>query len=151
VLPSGAALPSFEGATRWLHGEVTPDSLRGAPVLVQFWAVSCPLCKDHLPTLRAWKERFGPRGVQFVSVHMPRQESDTRIEAVVEAVEQGGMDEAVAIDNEHAIGDRFETGGIWPMYFLFDAAGKLRARAAGVAGLAPLERTLERLIVSDGR
>lgn len=150
MLPSGAPMPSLEGATRWLHGEPTPASLQGAPVVVQFWAVSCSLCKDNLPTLRAWKEKYGPRGVRFVSVHMPRQESDTRVEEVEAVVEQSGMDEPVAIDNAHAIGDRFQTGGLWPAYFLFDGEGKLRARSAGAAGLSHLARAIAQLTAGEG-
>ncbi|WP_438002069.1 TlpA disulfide reductase family protein [Sorangium sp. So ce185] len=150
MLPSGAPMPSFEGATRWLHGEPTPDALRGAPVVVQFWAVSCSLCKDNLPTLRAWKDRYGPRGVSFVSVHMPRQESDTRVDRVEAVVTESGMDEPVAIDNAHAIGDRFQTGGLWPAYFLFDGERKLRARSAGAAGLSHLERALAQLTGEEG-
>lgn len=151
MLPSGAAMPSFEGATRWLHGEVTRESLQGAPVVVQFWALSCSLCKDHLPTLKAWKQTYGPRGVRFVSVHMPRQESDTRIDQVEAAVEALGIDEPVAIDNEHAIGERFQTDGLWPVYFLFDETGKLRARAAGAAGPQSIERVLSRLAAGEER
>ncbi|WP_437339188.1 TlpA family protein disulfide reductase [Sorangium sp. So ce394] len=143
-------MPSFEGATRWLNGEPTPAALQGAPVVVQFWAVSCSLCKDNLPTLRAWKDRYGPRGVRFVSVHMPRQESDTRVDRVEAVVTESAMDEPVAIDNAHAIGDRFQTGGLWPAYFLFDGEGKLRARSAGAAGLSHLERALAQLTGEEG-
>lgn len=151
MLPSGSPMPSLDGATRWLNGEPTREELSGAPVFVQFWAVSCSICKDNLPTLRAWKEKYRPRGVRFISVHMPRQESDTRIEQVEAVVKQSGMDEPVAIDNEHVLGNRFQTDGLWPVYFLFDASGKLRSRAAGAAALTHLERTLEQLAPGEGR
>lgn len=146
MLRSGAPMPSLEGATLWLHGEATPEGLRGGPALVQFWARSCGICKDNLPTLRRWKEQYGPRGLRIVSIHMPRQESDTRIEDVEAVARANGMDEPVAIDNEHAIGRRFETGGLWPVYFLFDGEGRLRSRAAGAAGLGVLESALRRLL-----
>ena len=55
------------------------------------------------------------------------------------------MREPLAIDNEHVIGNRFETDGLWPIYFVFDADGKLRGRAAGAASLSILESTLERV------
>ena len=146
MLRSGAMLPSLEGATGWINPEPAPDELRGRPVLVQFWALSCYLCKENTAVLRDWKARFGPRGVAFVSVHMPRQESDLD-EAAVEATARAeGMDEPLAIDGAHAIGDRFETGGLWPAYFLFDAGGHLRSRAAGAAGLSVMEGAIERLL-----
>jgi thiol-disulfide isomerase/thioredoxin len=139
-------LPSLAGATRWLNEEITPDDLRDRPVFVQFWALSCHICKENMPALKNWKVKYGPRGVRFVSVHMPRQQADTDIEAVEAAVREYGMDEPVAIDNDHAIGAEFETTGLWPAYFLFDADGKLRSRAAGAAGLRLMSGALERLI-----
>jgi hypothetical protein len=50
------------------------------------------------------------------------------------------------VDNEHVLGDRFETDGLWPVYLLFDAEGKLRGRAAGAAGLSTLGNALERMV-----
>jgi thiol-disulfide isomerase/thioredoxin len=145
VLPSGAPLPSFEGATTWLNGAPEPEDLRGRPVLVHIWAVSCYLCKDNMPVLRAWKDRFGRHGVAFVAIHMPRQASDTDVEAVVAAARDLQMSEPIAVDNDHLVGDRFDTGGVWPAYFLFDAEGRLRSRTAGAGGLGALENAMVRL------
>lgn len=139
-------MPSFEGATKWLHGSVTPEDFRGHPTIVQIWAKSCHLCREHILELRRCKECYRQHGVRFVSVHMPRNEEDTSIEEVEKAVEEYGMDEPVAIDNDHVIGDRFETGGIWPAYFLFDEKGELRARSAGEAGLGIIENSLDRIL-----
>lgn len=145
MLRSGSPLPSFEGATRWLNRAISADELRGHPVFVQFWAISCHLCKENQPVVRRWTAEYAPRGVAFVSVHMPRQASDTREEEVEATARAYGMDEPLAVDNEHVIGDRFETEGLWPVYFLFDAEGKLRGRAAGAAGLGVLGAALERI------
>lgn len=145
MLRSGSPLPSLEGATRWLNRAVSSEELRGRPVLVQFWAISCHLCKENQPVLRQWRAEYAPRGVAFVAVHMPRQASDTRVEEVEAAALALGIDEPLAVDNEHVIGDRFETDGLWPVYLLFDAEGRLRARAAGAAGLAVLGAALERI------
>lgn len=146
MLRSGSSLPSLDGATRWINREIAEEDVRGRPVLVQIWAVSCHLCEENQPTLAEWRARYRPRGVSFVSIHAPRQETDMSLDAVEEAVRRHRMDEPVAVDNDHAIVDAFDVGGIWPAYFLFDAAGKLRSRAAGAAGLGVLESAIERLI-----
>lgn len=138
-------MPSLAGATRWIGAEPANDQLAGHPVVVHFWALSCHLCHEQMPELRRMQETYAPRGVRFVAVHMPREEADTSIPAVEAAVNDNGLDEPVAVDNEHVLGDRFETGGLWPMYFLFDADGKLRARSAGAAGPSVVEAALARL------
>jgi thiol-disulfide isomerase/thioredoxin len=149
VLRSGSLLPSLDGATRWLNRPVALDELGGRPVFVQFWAMSCHLCKENQPTVRQWRTQYAERGVTFVAIHMPRQASDTRVDEVEATARALGIDEPLAVDNEHVIGDRFETDGIWPVYFLFDAEGKLRARAAGAAGLGVLGAALERLATAS--
>lgn len=148
MLRSGAPLPSLAGATRWLHGEPDAASIQGRPTLVHFWAISCPICKDNLPTLRRWQDEYSPRGLQFIAVHMPRQESDTREGAVEAAVRELGLTEPVALDDAHALGERFETGGLWPVYYLFDAGGRLKSRAAGAAGLGMVEAALRRMLAA---
>ena len=142
----GTFLPGFEGATLWLNAPGPPEDWQGSPLLVQFWAISCPVCKINIPTLQAWKTLYGPQNLRFVAVHMPRGQEDTDIALVERAVAEMGVSEPCAIDNAHAIGNRFETGGVWPCYFLFDASGKLKRHAAGVVGLKLLESALQSLL-----
>ena len=145
-LKSGSPIPELEGATEWFNGTVTKDDLAGGIALIYFWALSCHICKENMPVLREWVRDYTPKGVRFVSIHMPRQESDTHIADVKSAIENLGITEPVAIDNDHTIGERFETTGFWPYYFIFDKEGAMRGRAAGHAGLKTIENTLKRLI-----
>ncbi len=77
---------------------------------------------------------------------MPRMEADTDVERVKTAIAEMGLTGPCAIDNDHTIGDRFQTGGVWPCYFLFDAEGKLRSRASGALGIKMAENSLKRLL-----
>jgi len=149
ALRIGADIPAFDGATEWINGSVKSTDLVGSPTLVHFWAVSCYICKDNMPKLNEWKQTYGKQGLRIVAVHMPRQETDTNIDAVKAAVAQYHVDEPCAIDNQHEIGDRFETTGYWPYYFLFDGEGKMKSRAAGDVGLAQIEKALQRLLAES--
>lgn len=58
-------------ALRTLDGdEIKLAELRGKPVLVTFWATSCPGCVKEIPHLIELYQEFGPRGLQLVAVAM---------------------------------------------------------------------------------
>lgn len=143
-LKNGAPIPSFDAATEWINGEVGAADLEGSPSLIYFWAISCYICKNNLPKLQEWRERYGD-ALQMVGFHTPRQESDMDVEAVKKAVEELGIPDPIGIDNTHGVTEAFENA-FWPAYFLFDAQGKLRARSAGDVGLSVIEKTLEKVM-----
>jgi thiol-disulfide isomerase/thioredoxin len=148
-LPIGTCLPPLDGATDWLTTPVAPEALHGRPALVQFWAVSCPICKINMPGVLSFLETYGHQGLQLVSVHRPRMEADMDVEKVRAAAEELQLIGPCAIDNAHTVGDLFQTGGVWPCYFFFDADGRLRSRAAGSLGLKMAENSLKRLLATE--
>jgi thiol-disulfide isomerase/thioredoxin len=145
----GTLLPALDGATQWLTAEAGAGDFAGCPVFVQFWAISCPICKMNMPTLQQFLETYRAHGLRLLSVHMPRMEEDMDVERVRAAAQELGLTGPCAIDNRHALGDRFQTGGVWPCYLLFDAEGKLRSRAAGALGLKMAENSLKRLLALE--
>ena len=148
-LPIASPLPPLEGATDWLGEPFAPAVLRPRPLLVQFWAVSCPICKLNMPAVLSFLETYCREGLQLLSVHMPRMEADTDVERVRAAAEELSLSGPCAIDNNHTLGDLFQTGGVWPCYFFFDAEGRLRSRAAGQLGLKMAENSLKRLLANE--
>ena len=148
-LPIGPCLPPLSGATEWLDAPVATDALHGRPTLVQFWAVSCPICKINMPGVLSFLETYQADGLQLLSVHRPRMEADMDIDKVRAAAEELQLTGPCAIDNEHTVGDLFQTGGVWPCYFLFDAGGRLRSRAAGNLGLKMAENSLKRMLAPE--
>jgi thiol-disulfide isomerase/thioredoxin len=147
----GTLKPSFEGATEWFNstGAHAAAESEGRPTLVHFWSVSCGICKENLPRVNDWRERFRDAGLRVIAVHMPRYEADTDVEAVREAIAIYGITDPCAIDNLHAIRDAFQNEqGYVPAYYLFDAEGKLKSFAAGERGLDMLKSAVERLLGS---
>ena len=142
----GTIMPSLDGTTEWLNQNVPLNTAAGHPILLQFWAISCPICKANTPRLQNLLETYTVQGLQLISVHMPRMEADMDVGKVGVAVKEIGLTGPCAIDNAHALGDRFQTGGVWPCYFLFDAEGRLRSRAAGIRGLKMAENSLKRML-----
>lgn len=137
-------MPEITGVTEWLNGEPDLAKVKSGPTLIAFWAVSCHICHDNMPATRQWKEKYEPLGLNFVSIHMPRQQEDTDVEKVKEQVASYGITEPCGIDNMHAAAQAFENEWV-PAYFLFDSEGKMKSRAAGEYGLKMLQTALEKM------
>ena len=141
-----AQMPSIEGGTNWFNSQpLTNKDFEGAPTLVHFWAISCGSCKESLPDVTRWLEKFSPAGLKILSVHMPRQESDTNVPAVEEAIKDYAVKQPCVVDNWHTITDVFENKYV-PAYYLFDNEGKLRHFQAGERAAKMVEPVIERVL-----
>lgn len=139
-------LPDFQGVTEWVNGEVSKEQLQGKPVLIHFWAVSCYMCKESLPQINEWREKYEKEyNLQVIGVHMPRSEQDTDIAAAKAVIEQYKLEHPVMIDNQHAITDAFQNEYV-PAYYLFDENSQLRHFQAGEKGLKMVEQRLHKIL-----
>ena len=144
----GDAMPPLDGATTWFNGsqEDVLEHAKGKPVLVHFWAVSCGICKDKMPALNDLKKKYGALGLQTLAVHMPRYEVDIDLDTVNRAMVANKIEETVAIDSLHKLKDAFQNEQGWvPVYYLFDAEGKLKTRSAGEFGIGVLTTALDKM------
>lgn len=144
----GDAMPPLDGATTWFNGsrEDVQEHIKGKPTMVHFWAVSCGICKDKMPQLNDLKNKYGALGLQTISIHMPRYEADTDLDMVNEAMTSHHITEPTAVDSLHKLKDAFLNEQGWvPVYYLFDAEGKLKTRAAGEFGISVLQTALDKM------
>ncbi len=137
-------LPPLDGVTEWLNGEPDLEAVKGSPLLVYFWAVSCHICHENMPKLQAWREEFVPKGLKMIAIHCPRMKSDTDVEKVKESLAEYGIVEPCGVDNLHKVKKAFDND-LWPAYFIFDEESNLKRRAAGNAGISMLEPILEEM------
>jgi thiol-disulfide isomerase/thioredoxin len=148
----GTLLPSLEGATQWINGslEQATSLIQGQPALIHFWAVSCGICKDNLPRISEWRDKYKNDGLRVVAVHMPRYPQDQDLASVKETIEKFGIIEDCAVDNLQKLRDAFlNDQGFVPAYYLFDKEGKLRSFAAGERGLDMLFSALTRVLSAN--
>lgn len=145
-------MPPLDGATTWFNGsqEDTLEHIKGKPVLVHFWAVSCGICKDKMPQLQELKKKYEPLGLHTIAVHMPRYEADTDLDTVNQAMTANSIEDVTAIDSLHKLKDAFQNEQGWvPVYYLFDAEGKLKTRAAGEFGISVLTTALDKMFAAQ--
>lgn len=144
-------MPGLDGATTWFNGsqEDTIEHIKGKPTLVHFWAVSCGICKDKMPQLHDLIKKYEPLGLHAISIHMPRYEADTDLDIVNEAMTVNNITEPTAVDSLHKLKDAFLNEQGWvPVYYLFDAEGKLKTRAAGEFGIGVLQTALDKMFAA---
>jgi thiol-disulfide isomerase/thioredoxin len=144
----GDAMPGLDGATTWFNGswEDMQEHIKGKPTLVHFWAVSCGICKNKRPELQELINRYEAQGLQTISVHMPRYEADTDLDTVNQTMTANNITEPTAVDSLHKLKDAFQNEQGWvPVYYLFDAEGKLKTRAAGEFGVGVLKTALDKM------
>ena len=150
----GESLPKFDGATEWLNElqETADDYVKGAPTLVHFWATSCGICKQKMPQLIELKNKYKDKGLKVVAVHMPRYEADTDLEKIKQTMTEHKIDDVCAVDNQHKLKNAFQNEQGWvPVYYLFDAEGKLKTRAAGEFGIGVLGGALEKMFAEKSK
>jgi thiol-disulfide isomerase/thioredoxin len=101
-------LAAVGGAAEWLNStRLTPSSLAGKVVLVDFWTYTCINWLRTLPYVRAWAQKYRQRLV-VIGVHTPEFPFEHNVENVRRAVQQMRIEYPIAMDNDYAIWRAFK-------------------------------------------
>ena len=114
----GDEAPDFSAGLLGDDGRLVLADLRGAPVVLNFWASWCGPCRDEAPILNAAAERYEGR-VHVVGVNV----RDSRIDALDFAREYDYRFPSV-VDADGRIYDDYGLTG-QPETFVIDAEGKV--------------------------
>jgi thiol-disulfide isomerase/thioredoxin len=139
-------LPALDGATGWLNtGPLGPAELRGRPVLVNFWTLTCINWLRQEPYVRAWSQAYRDDGLVVIGVHTPEFAFERDIDAVRRAVAARGIDYPVAVDSDYAVWGAFDNH-YWPALYFVDADGVSRDRHFGEGRYEQSEGVIQRLL-----
>ena len=149
-LPVEDELPSLAGATGWLNSEpLTASSLRGRPVLVEFWTFTCINWIRTLPYVRSWYEKYRAEGLVVLGVHTPEFEVERDVENIRRAAEQMRIEYPIAIDSEYAIWRAFGNQ-YWPALYFADTDGRIRHHRFGEGEYEYSEIVIQLLLKAAG-
>ena len=124
--PALATLPGFAGATEWINSApLTPESLRGKVVLVDFWTFACYNCLNALPHVKELYAKYKDQGFVVIGVHTPELARERVLSNVRAEVKRLGITYPVVVDNDYAIWKAFDNQ-FWPAAYYADASGTLR-------------------------
>jgi thiol-disulfide isomerase/thioredoxin len=149
-LPIEGQLPSLEGATGWLNSEpLTPESLRGSPVLVEFWTFTCINWIRTLPYVRSWYERYRGDGLVVLGVHTPEFQVETHVDYIRRAAQAMRIEYPIAVDSDYRIWRAFGNQ-YWPALYFADAEGQIRHHRFGEGEYEHSEGVIQLLLAATG-
>jgi thiol-disulfide isomerase/thioredoxin len=149
-LPVEGQMPSLGGATAWLNSQpLTPASLRGKVVLVDFWTYTCINWRRTLPYLRAWAEKYKNDGLVVIGAHTPEFSFEHNVDNVRWAMKDMRIDYPIAIDNDYAIWRSFNNE-YWPALYFVDARGHVRHHQFGEGDYERSELIIQQLLAEAG-
>jgi peroxiredoxin len=107
-------LPDVNGDSVSLH------EFLGRIVVVDFWVMWCETCREEVPKIHRIHEKYGPKGVAVLGIHL--EEKDAA--AVKSFVNKAGIGYTVLLDPEETTADRFAIRGT-PSLVIIDTAGAI--------------------------
>jgi thiol-disulfide isomerase/thioredoxin len=138
-------LSALGRAVEWINSPpLTPNSLLGKVVVVDFWTYTCINWLRTLPYVRAWAQKYR-QGLVVIGVHTPEFPFEHNVENVRRAVQQMKIEYPIVIDNEYSIWRAFNNQ-YWPALYLLDARGRVREHHFGEGEYEQSERGIQRLL-----
>jgi len=107
------------------------SSLKGKPVLITFWATSCPGCIKEMPHLIELYHELHPKGLEIIGIAMPYDRPDY----VMEMVKQKKLPYTIAYDLKGEAVRAFGNVSLTPTTFLLDTQGKIVKKKIGVMNM----------------
>ncbi|MBM3361980.1 MAG: TlpA family protein disulfide reductase [Betaproteobacteria bacterium] len=144
IQPAGAHSHPFWAVSLQTPGgqSLAMASLRGRPLLVNFWATWCPPCIEELPLLDAFHQAHRNRGWQMLGIAIDQpsavrgwmQRSPLSFPVALGGLEGSQMSQALG-----------NTSGGLPFSVLFAGSGDILERKLGQLSADDLERWAARL------
>lgn len=120
---------------------VSLDDYLGKVVLVNLWATWCPPCREEMPTLQKFYEKYKDKG--FVLIAIDQEETQ---DVVSPFVAEFGLTFPVWLDLEYLAEREFNTSNL-PSSYVIDRAGTVRLTWIGGISKSNLEKFVSDIIL----
>jgi len=142
-------MPELDGAAGWLNSPpLRPAELRGRPVMVNFWTLTCINWLRQEPYVRAWSRAYRDDGLVVIGVHTPEFLFEHEIDLVRQATIDRDIDYPVAVDSHYSIWNAFDNH-YWPALYFIDSDGVIVGQHFGEGEYQQSEHVIQRLLGID--
>lgn len=128
----GAKIPAWTKIGPWENAKqpVTLNSIKGKPVLLEFFRINCSHCQDAAPYLEALYKRYQPRGLKMAAIQSPGDYKDatndeTQWPKVQAFVKAGGLTYPIGMDKDSDYFQKTLKGDYYPTTMIADPSGKV--------------------------
>jgi len=126
-----------------IKGEkITPESLKGKVVMVNFWATSCTTCVAEMPEMVETYNKYKGQGLEFVAVAMKYDAPNY----VVNFTETRQLPFKVALDVTGDAAKAYGDVSMTPTTFVIDKDGNIIKRYLGKPEFPALHALLEKAL-----
>ncbi|MEE4377158.1 MAG: TlpA disulfide reductase family protein [Candidatus Competibacteraceae bacterium] len=117
-------------------------SLQGKPVLVTFWATTCPACVQEIPHLTALYSELHPQGLEIVGIAMAYDPPNY----VLQMVEHRRIPYPIALDPLGEAAQAFGDVRLTPTSFLISPQGRIVEQHVGAWDQAALRESIRSML-----
>jgi peroxiredoxin len=114
------------------------SNLKGKPVLITFWATSCPGCIKEMPHLVELYHELHSKGLEIIGIAMPYDRPDY----VMEMVKRKKLPYLISFDLKGEAVRAFGNISLTPTTFLIDKQGQIVKKKIGVMNMDIWEKRI---------
>ncbi|MEO8167599.1 MAG: redoxin domain-containing protein [bacterium] len=130
----------------WVNSQPTTlAKLQGKVVLLEFWTFGCYNCRNTLPFIKAWHDKYSGPKFQIIGVHTPEFESEKNLTTVKKKIDQLGIRYPVVTDNDYKTWNAYDQH-YWPVMYLIDKKGIIRHIHIGEGDYETIEKEIAELM-----
>lgn len=141
----GRTAPEIE-LTRLDGGRLELASLRGQPVMLQFWATTCVTCVAEMPHLKALHRELAPEGFELIGVAMSYDPPGQ----VRRMVAEKQLPYTIALDSDGRVANAFGDVRLTPTSVLIAPNGEITWKRLGELDFEALEEQIRGMLAESG-
>lgn len=122
--------------------------LRGQVILLEMWTFECVNCRNVIPALEEWYQKYQDQGLVVIGNHYPEFSHERDLDNLKQAVKELGISYPVAQDNQGMTWQAYHSQ-YWPTLYLIDKKGTLRYQHIGEGRYPETEAAIQVLLAEE--